>query len=531
MPPLTPTGLADDFFARAEDQPARPAILGPRPDERLTYGELAGQVRALAAALAAVGVCPGLNVGLHYPSGPAYIAYTYAIWTCGACVTPLPTELAGAEKRLIPLHIAIDGIVSGSRGQAELLAGEGHAGAGRPGALLPHQATYLTDTRRREPPPGLAALHPAFIRFTSGTTGSAKGVVLSHRSIRERVQAANAAIGLGPEDRVVWLLSMAYHFAVSIVAYLSYGAAIVLPANAFGIGILKAAAEHRATLIYGSPMHYELLTHDTSGLALPPLRLAMVTTARLRPELAERFRSRFGLALNETYGIIELGLPAINHDHPHARQGSVGRVLPAYEIKLVAAADGDGDPDADHHPGPADTAVPPGAPGEVLLRGPGMLDAYYDPWQPRAEVLAARGGWLATGDLGRLAADGYLTLVGRAKDLISVGGMKLFPQEVEAVLEQVPGVAEACVYGVPDALQGELPHADLVPAADAPAPSAAQLDAHCRGVLAPYKVPVVFRPVAALPRTASGKLLRRGERPPTLPGPAMTPGNPSETCA
>ncbi len=509
LSPLTPTGLADDFFARAEVQPERPAILGPRPGERLGYRELAGQVRALAAALAAAGVSPGMNVGLHYPSGPACIAYTYAIWTCGACVTPIPTELAGAEKRLIPHHIAIDGIVSGSRGQVELLTGERHQGVGQPGAPLPHQATYLTDTRRREPPPGLAALHPAFIRFTSGTTGSAKGVVLSHRSIRERINAANAAIGLGPEDRVVWLLSMAYHFAVSIVAYLSHGAAIVLPANAFGVGILKAATEHRATLLYGSPTHYELLTHDTSGLRLPPLRLAMVTTARLRPELAERFHGRFGLVPNETYGIIELGLPAINHDRPHERQGSVGRVLPAYTLKLVAATHADGD----RHPGAVGAEVPPGAPGEVLLRGPGMLDAYYDPWRPRAEILAARGGWLATGDLGRLDADGYLTLVGRAKDLISVGGMKLFPQEVEAVLEQVPGVAEACVYGVSDALQGELPHADLVSAPDAPAPSAALLDAHCRAVLAPYKVPVVFRQVAALPRTASGKLLRRGERP------------------
>lgn len=500
--------LADDLFARAAAQPEHPAILGPRPEQNEAYAALAARVRALAAALSGAGVRPGMNIGLHYPSSAAYIAYTYAIWACGACVTPIPTELAGAEKRLIPRCIALDGIVTGQRGHAELLAGA----AARIGAALPEQALYLTDTRLREPPPGLAALHPAFIRFTSGTTGAAKGVVLSHASIRARIAAANAVMAIGPEDRVVWLLSMAYHFAVSIVAYLSYGAAIVLPANAFGVSILKAAGEHRATLIYGSPTHYDLMTHDADGQLPETLRLAVVTTARLRPELAERFRARFGRGLNETYGIIEIGLPAINHDGARAHQGSVGRVLPAYSLKLVPTDEAD--------PEASDTPT-----GEVLLQGPGLLDAYYDPWCPRAEILATRGGWLATGDLGRLDADGYLTLVGRAKDLISVGGMKFFPQEVEAVLERYPGISEACVYGVPHPRDGEQPHADLVLEPDRAAPPEPDaLAAHCREVLAPYKVPQRFRVVAALPRTASGKLLRRGERPSALTDPGDDAG-------
>jgi long-chain acyl-CoA synthetase len=502
-PRAEPTkSLADDFFARAAAQPGHPAILGPRPEPIETYAALAIRVQGLAAALADAGVRPGMNIGLHYPSGAAYIAYTYAIWACGACVTPIPTELAGAEKRLIPRCIALDGIISGQRGHAELLDGA----AARVGGELPEQALYLTDTRLREPPPGLADLHPAFIRFTSGTTGAAKGVVLSHATIRARIAAANAVMAIGPEDRVVWLLSMAYHFAVSIVAYLSYGAAIVLPANAFGVSILKAADDHRGTLIYGSPTHYDLMTHDADARLPDSLRLAVVTTARLRPELAERFRARFGRGLNETYGIIEIGLPAINHDGARAHEGSVGRLLPAYTLKLVPTAEAD--------PEASDTPT-----GEVLLQGPGLLDAYYDPWRPRAEILAARGGWLATGDLGRLDADGYLTLVGRAKDLISVGGMKFFPQEVERVLEQHPGISEACVYGVSHPRDGEQPHADLVlaPAVTAQ-PDPAALEAHCRELLAPYKVPQRFRIVAALPRTASGKLLRRGERPPAQDG-------------
>jgi long-chain acyl-CoA synthetase len=493
-----PANLADDLFERAAAQPGRPAILGPRPGQALSYADLAAQVRSLMAGLAEAGVRPGMNVGLHYPSGGRYIAYTYAIWAAGGCVTPIPTELAAAEKRLIPRCIALDAIVTSSRGHEALLEQ-----AGRIGAELPEQGLLLTDTRLREQPPELASLHPAFIRFTSGTTGSAKGVVLSHATIRERIAAANAVLDIGPGDRVVWLLSMAYHFAVSIVAYLSYGAAIVLPANAFGVSILKAANAHGATLIYGAPTHYELMTHEADGQLPAGLRLAVVTTARLNPELAARFRDRFGLALNETYGIIEIGLPAINHDRPWERRGSVGRVLPGYTLELAPHA-------------PAADTEEDGA-GEVLLRGPGLLDAYYDPWRTRADILAEHGGWLATGDLGRRDADGYLTLVGRAKDLISVNGMKFFPQEVETVLERCPGVAEACVYGVAHPRDGEQPEADLVlTSAAGSAPEAPALEAHCRRSLAPYKVPRRFRFVAELPRTASGKLLRRGERPPSI---------------
>jgi long-chain acyl-CoA synthetase len=492
--------LADDLFDRAAAQPNQPAILGPHPGARLSYDALTAQVRSLADRLLEAGVRPGMNIGLHYPSNGTYIAYTYAIWTAGACVTPIPAELAGAEKRLIQRRIALDAIVTSHRGHEALLKE-----AGQIGAELPAQALLITATRLREPPRDLGALNPAFIRFTSGTTGTAKGVVLSHETIRARIAAANAVLDIGPADRVVWLLSMAYHFAVSIVAYLSYGAGIVLPANAFGVSILAAANTHDATVLYGSPTHYDLMTHETNGRLPERLRLAIVTTARLRPELARRFHARFGMPLNETYGIIEVGLAAINHEQPWAHRGSVGRTLPAYTLKLAASAR-----PKDRDPGSEDGR-------EILLRGPGLLDAYYDPWRPRDEILAERGGWLATGDLGRLDTDGYLTLLGRTKDVISVGGMKFFPQEVERVLEQHPAIAEACVYGVPHPRDGERPWADLVlteNVVSAPDPTA--LETYCRPMLAPYKVPHRFRAVAALPRTPSGKLLRRGRRPPTI---------------
>ena len=314
-------------------------------------------------------------------------------------------------------------------------------------------------------------------------------MTLSHESIFERIQAANQGLRIGPGDRVVWLLSMAYHFAVSIVAYLAFGATIVLCKNSFGSTILQESNRHRATLVYAAPAHYELMTHDQSGQALPPsLRLAIVTTAYLRPEIAKAFHQRFGLALNETYGIIEVGLPAVNFDQPKERQGSVGKVLPAYGIQLA---------------GQDENGI-----GEILLRGPGLLDAYYQPWQSREEILQAHGGWLATGDLGRTDADGYLFIVGRSKEMISVGGMKFFPQEVERVLERHPAIRSACVFAVKTRRLGETPIAQLVLADGNDPPGEAELTHYCSQHLAGYKIPGQFQWVDRLARTASGKLIR-----------------------
>jgi long-chain acyl-CoA synthetase len=477
--------LAEIFYQKAATQPEHPAILGPHEETSITYGAFQRDIQRLAEQLHTAGIHPGMNIGLHYPSGQTYIAFTYALWASGASVTPIPVELADQEKPHILHHIAIDAVIFTKRFSdvfAPFALGEA--------TVLTKQASLLKMKTLREPPPGLASLNPAFIRFTSGTTGDAKGVVLSHETIFERIQAANQGLHIGPDDRIVWLLSMAYHFAVSIVAYLTFGATIILCKNSFGITILQSANRYKATLIYGAPTHYELMTHDRSGQTLPPLRLAIVTTARLLPEVADAFYQRFGLPLNETYGIIELGLPAMNLDQPREKQGSVGKRLPAYDIKLRHQGD--------------DIA------GEILLRGPGLLDAYYDPWQPRAAIL--QHGWLATGDLGMMDAAGFLTIVGRSKEMISVAGMKFFPQDVETVLECHPAIQAACVFGVKAPRLGETPMAQLVLTEGAEPPNETVLKDYCTQHLASYKIPSQFQYVDHLTYTASGKLIRNADK-------------------
>jgi long-chain acyl-CoA synthetase len=474
--------LYDTFRATSRRQPAGPALLGPGPQDRLSYGQLAEAIDAAADRLQRAGLRPGDCVGLHCPSGADYIILTYAVWRCSGCVVPIPVELADREKEEICRTIALTQVITGPHRAGFVEPFRRGPAVEAPGVSV------VPVTAQREHPAGFDPLASAFIRFTSGTTGTAKGVVLSHETIRDRIAAANEVLHIGPEDRVLWLLSMSYHFAVSIVAYLSYGAAVVLPADHFAPAVQTAAGRYGATLIYASPAHYAWLTEADVAELPPTLRLAVSTTTPLERGTAEKFRRRFGLPLTQALGIIEVGLPFINVDFAADRPEAVGRVLPAYRLRLE------------------ETSLGPQY-KEVLLSGNGFLDAYYEPWRPRAEIMP--DGWFRTGDVGELDADGCLFLRGRTKDVISVLGAKFFPQEVEAVLLSHPAVAAARVFGRPDARLGEMPYAQVVARDPAAPPAESDLLRYCRRRLAAFKVPQRIELCPDLPRTASGKVLHR----------------------
>jgi long-chain acyl-CoA synthetase len=479
-----PTMNLDQIFRHtARRQPDQPALLGPGEGEGLSYRGLDEAIAAAADALRGLGLRPGNCVGLHVPSGADYIVLTYAVWRCGGCVVPLAAELTAPEKQQICREIALDFVISPRQTAAfaePFRTGNANA--------LSAELLAVPVAGPQEHPAGFAAINSAFIRFTSGTTGTSKGVVLSHETIHQRIHAANDALHLGPDDRVLWLLSMAYHFAVSIVAYLSFGATVVLPANHFAAAVTGALRRHQATVMYGSAAHYAWLAGSSAGGALPDLRLALSTTAALDPRVAEQFHGRFGVPVAQALGIIEVGLPFINIDFATDRPGAVGRVLPAYRLRLE------------------DVGCGPGL-KEVLLAGPGFLDAYYRPWRPRPAIMP--DGWFRTGDVGDVDADGCLVLRGRTKDVISVAGMKFFPQEVEAVLTSHSGVDSACVLARADARLGEVPYARVVPRAPDAAPSERELLEFCKERLASFKIPQQIEFVASLRRTASGKILHR----------------------
>ncbi|RYD61207.1 MAG: hypothetical protein EOP83_17585, partial [Verrucomicrobiaceae bacterium] len=179
------------------------------------------------------------------------------------------------------------------------------------------------------PEDGFQALNPAFIRFSSGTTGTSKGIVLSHETLFARITAANEGLQIGPADRVLWMLPMAHHFAVSIVLYLHFGATTVLEHSAMREDILATAKKHAATVIYGSPFHFAMLSGDKSDFMWPSLRLAVATAAALPEATAKAFKQRFGKPLHQGLGIIEVGLSVLNLEAASEKRGKDGHYATA----------------------------------------------------------------------------------------------------------------------------------------------------------------------------------------------------------
>lgn len=444
--------IAEHIFRTADRR--APALIFA--GETLTYGELLD--RADAEAVRFHQLHAG-RVGLDCPNGLAHVILALAIVRAGKCLVPLAAELAPAERERVIRETGLEAIVDQNGAVREL--------------SLPDDLAF--------DPASLAALNPALIRFSSGTTGRSKGVVLSHESLHARITAANRGLCIGPSDRIVWTLPMAHHFAVSIMLYLAHGAATIIENSHLAEDVLASALAHRGTVIYGSPFHHALLAAEPSGRAWPSLRLAVSTAAALPATTAEKFTSRFGLPLTQGLGIIEVGLPMLNLAAAREKPASIGRPLPDFEAKLEAD-------------------------GALLLRGAGIFDAYLSPWRPRAEVL--EDGWFRTGDLARRDDDGDFFLEGRAQSVINVAGLKCFPEEIELVLSEVPGVRAVRVIGRPHEKFGAVPVAEIVPADPSIPPKITALLAHCRSRLARYKTPVEFRWVESLPLTPSGKIQR-----------------------
>ncbi|HSP41337.1 MAG TPA: fatty acid--CoA ligase family protein, partial [Luteolibacter sp.] len=399
------------------------------------------------------------------------------------CLVPLADEQADAEREELVERTALAGILSHPSTRwrrAEAVVFDDETGAG--------WIALETGGFRHEEE--FQALEAAFVRFSSGTTGRSKGVVLSHRGLAERITAANAALSVGPGDKVLWMLPMAHHFAVSIVLYLYHGACTVLAGSHLADAVLETARRERCTVIYGAPFHFAMLAAGESPESWAELRLAVSTAAPLPLEVARVFSGRFGKPLVQGLGIIEVGLPLLNTGGANDAPGAVGRPLPAYDVEL---RDEEGRP------------VASGRVGELWIKGPGMFDAYLAPWQTADEILV--DGWFATGDLAVTDAAGRVFIRGRKHSVINVGGMKVFPEEVEAVLLKHPAVAACRVTGTPHPVLGAVPVADVVPSGS-PAPDTRELAAWCRRSLAAFKVPVRFRTMEKLDLTASGKVRR-----------------------
>jgi acyl-CoA synthetase (AMP-forming)/AMP-acid ligase II len=417
-------------------------------------------------------------------NGWAFAVGALAAVGCGAVVMPIHHRIKPDELTQMlacaPLSILLDdgcrAIPAGeTTGGLELSGGGGLRftrlnGAGQPVA------------------PGFE--DAAFVRFTSGTTGTAKGVVLTHGGVLDRIRAANTGLGLTCRDRVLWVLPMAYHFYVSILLYLHAGAAIVLGRDCLAESLLDRAWRHQATFLYVTPMHVGLLAGEGSGRALPPsLTRVMSVSSRLEPRLAGEFLARYAVPVAQGYGIIEVGLPIMNLEEALEHPEAIGRPLKAFEA--VVAGEGF-------------APKPQGQTGQLALRGPGMFAGYLSPPRRRAEVLPE--GWFLTGDLAHRDTGGRIVLDGRASSVIHVAGHKVFPEEVAAVLDRHPAVLRSRVTKRPHPELGEAVHAEVQLRNRGPAAGAEDILEFCRRRLSDHKVPATLGFVSRIELTPSGKV-------------------------
>lgn len=444
----------------------------------VSYQALLRDVREFAATLSASGVRPGARVGIVAEDSCEYIAASLAVLALEASIVPLSTRASADELHNMPQKVGIN----------VLLRDAAHRGKDDISLPFPgnfRNALWLSvrdpEIRPVELPDGRI---PAFIRFSSGTTGGSKGVVLSHHAVLERTSAC-VGLGVTRGEHVLWVLDMAFHFVVTILLFLRKGAAIVICGRPVESRMRDALRDHPVSLLYATPYHYRLMIHsaDFQPDALNGIRLAVSTAMTLDAADAEAFRQKFRRPLSQAYGIIEIGLPCINDS---ADAASVGRLQPAYEVRIE-------NPDAEGK-------------GDILIRGPGMFDAYLSPFCLRAEL--CKDGWFRTGDVGYTDAADRLFIVGRSKNVIIFAGMKIFPYEVEAVLNEHPLIRESRVSGMKTPGFGELPVAEIVAEGELPADWQTEFRKYCFARLAVYKVPKQFTIVPSLPRTASGKIRR-----------------------
>lgn len=504
--------LADDaaslsaMLARsAQHGPQRPAVtLG---DRTLTYAELDRAVSALATALTEQGVSPGDRVGLWMPNVTEFVVGYFAVIRAGGVVVPVSTLLGLGEVAYILENAGAVSLIAASLFDDALAALPERVPSLR--TLLVWGDTKVPDampvSELMAGPIRPACLKPsagdelAVLIYTSGTTGRPKGAMLSHRNLTSNAAACAEAIDVGPEDRFLAVLPLFHSFGATVcmILPLMLGAHIVLLPRFSPNEVMQAFGAYGITVFAGVPAMYGVLLNmkDEAAFDLSSLHLCVTGGAPCPPNAIHEFQRRFGALLIEGYGPTEAS-PVVSVNPPHGVQkiGSVGPPIPGVDLSI---ADDDG------------RKLPTGEIGEVCVRGPNVMLGYWRAPEATAETIV--DAWLFTGDMGRLDEDGYLYIVDRKKDMVIVSGMNVYPREVEDVIHQLPAVADCAVVGAPSERRGEDVKAYIV-CKEGQSVTEDDVVQHCSQHLAPYKVPrsVVF--AEDLPRSGTGKVLKRALR-------------------
>ncbi len=484
--------------AWAERTPERSALADG--ERELSYAQLAERIARCAGWLHASGVRRGARVALLLGNRSAAVELTFAAARQGAIAVPLNTRLTAHE--LAPLVAdAEPALLVHESGLAELAQ---RAAPDTPrcacgGAPDAYEAALAACPAR--PAESLDALAPMILMYTSGTTGVPKGALLPHRKTLYNSLNAEQYFGLGPADSVGVPLPLFHSFGLLILTLpaLFCGARAVLQRRFDAAGLWQLAAEQRLAFFGAVPSQLRALEEAHArapALDLSSLRFVFSAGAALPVSLIEAYARR-GIVVKQGFGQTETStLCCLEAADALRKAGSVGRPVRHVELRAVALESISG-------PVSGWRDVPPGETGEICVRGPIAMLGYWRRPEASAEVL--REGWLRTGDLARIDREGFVTLVGRSRDLYISGGENVYPAEVEALLETHPSVREVAVIGVPDERWGEVGCAFVVPH-DAARFDPDALLAFARERLAAFKLPQRLRLVERLPRTETGKV-------------------------
>jgi long-chain acyl-CoA synthetase len=481
-------GLAD---------PQRPALY-EGTQLRCTYGELASRAARLAGALRAMGLAPGDRVLLFMRNHPAYLELMYGCWWAGLVVVPVNAKLHLREA---------EWIAGNAQARCAFVTADVGAGLQVDGACIdvetPQYAALLEATPLELQ--ARAATDLAWLFYTSGTTGKPKGVMLTHRNLMTMGLTYFIDVdAIDARDAIVYGPPMSHGAGIYAIPHMMAGARHVVPASGgfdpaeiFGL----ARDLGRVSMFAAPTVVKRLVDHaEAQGLGGDGFKTIVYGGAPMYAEDIKRALRVLGPRFVQIYGQGETPMVAtalsraqlLDAEHPrHAqRLASVGVAQTPVEVRVTDAEGRD---------------LPLGEVGEVLVRGDTVMAGY---WQnPEATAAALREGWLFTGDMGSMDADGFLTLKDRSKDLIISGGSNIYPREVEEVLLTVPGVAEAAVVGAPDPEWGEVVVAFVVPQPGATVRTA-DLDAACLEHIARFKRPKRYELVDTLPKNNYGKVLK-----------------------
>lgn len=475
--------------------------------KNITYQQLYRQVNALAVNLQQrVHLAKGDRVGILLKNCPEYITAYFACLEIGAVVVPLNTFLTAEELTYIFKDCQIKALITAEKFLPTAKKVRALFSANLDLISIDNKEQGIISWQEiTEPHPINWPVMPgqkddlAVILYTSGTTGYPKGAMLTHDNLLSNIHSCAKAIELKDNDCFILFLPMfhAFTFTVCVLLPLSIGAKTVILGSVMPFHrVLKSLVLDRITVFVSIPIVYKLLLKAKIPAFfffwILPLRICVSGGAPLPPEVQAGFERRFKIPLLEGYGLSEASpVVTINPLSDVRRPGSIGKPLPGVKVAIV-----------DENGKELETNEV----GEIVVRGPNVMQGYYNAPELTAQTL--KGGWLFTGDMGRVNQDGYIYICDRKKDMILVHGMNVYSREVEDVLLTHPQVLEAAVIGKKDEHHGEIPVAFVV-LKENQVVSAKEITHYCRTHLANYKVPRQVRILKSLPKTATGKISKK----------------------